>query len=145
MTKQNKLKSEDKRRQSQMEDILEFCVELSAKLIGCGANLERVQLAVQRICESYDLTEVSMELLSTYCSIGARDPEGRYASRQINITENSIHLERLKNLNRLSYDVVEHHPLPERLNKMLEDALQTTEDYRPGTVLCFQIAAMSCL
>ena len=33
-----------------IEDILDFCVELSRRMIISGANLERVSLAVERIC-----------------------------------------------------------------------------------------------
>ena len=34
------------------ELVLEFCVELSRRMIVSGANLERVQLAVDRICHA---------------------------------------------------------------------------------------------
>ena len=35
------------------EPVLEFCVELSRRMIVSGANLERVQLAAERICHAY--------------------------------------------------------------------------------------------
>ena len=61
-----------------IEDILDFCVELSRRMIISGANLERVSLAVERICRTYQLTDTSLFLLSTHIILSARD-EAQFA------------------------------------------------------------------
>lgn len=129
---------------SQIECVLDFCVDLSRRMIVSGANLERVKLAVERICHAYKLHDISISLLSTYISLAARDAEGRYASRQGSIPAAGIQLEQLKNLNRLSYYVVENHPAPSRLNTLLEEVM-VVKDYSDWVVLLAQICAMSCL
>lgn len=129
---------------SKSELVLEFCVELSRRMILSGANLERVQLAIERICHAYGLTDVSLFLLSNNVSLSAMDAEGRFAARQCTIPPAGIHLDRLKKLNRLSYTVVNETPEPERLYLLLNEASQVKE-YPDWMVLLAQIFAMSCL
>ncbi len=130
--------------QKKSETVLEFCVELSRRMILSGANLERVQLAVERICHAYGFTDTSIFLLSTHISLSAMDTDGQYVSRQRSIPPAGIHLDRLKRLNRLCYVVASTHPAPDKLPKLLEKATEGKE--RPDwQILLAQIAALSCL
>ena len=133
-----------KHKQTASEDIIDFCVQLSRKMIESGANIERVQLANERILGAYDFSDISLYLLSGHVSIGARDRNDIYYSRQTSIPAAGIHLERLKRLNRLSFSVTANKPSPRRLMKMLEEACQTRE-YKDITILISQTVAMSCL
>lgn len=130
--------------QSDQELVLEFCVELSRRMILSGANLERVQLAVERICSSYEFSEISLFLLSDSLSLSAMDRDGQYAARQCTIPPAGIHLERLRSLNRLSYTVAHTKPAPRLLRQMLLDASEVRE--RPDwQIVIAQIVALSCL
>lgn len=134
----------EKRKQSNLEEILEFCALLGRSMILSGANIERVQLAVDRICHTYEIQDVSLYILTTYISIAGRDGEGRYAQRQVNIPPAGINLNRLKKLNRLSYSVTSSHPAPERLKKMLSDA-EKVSDYPDWAILLAQMGGMVSL
>ena len=133
-----------KHEQTRLENILDFCVDLSRRMVVSGANLERVSLAVDRICHAYGLHDVSLYLLSSYISLSARDETGKYATRQGSIPPSSIHLEQLKKLNRLSFAVAEQTPGAGRLKKMLSEAT-AVKGYPDWLVLLAQIAAMCCL
>ena len=51
------------------EMVLDFCVELSRRMIMSGANVERVNLAVDRVCSTYELDDVSgFNLLPIFAS-----------------------------------------------------------------------------
>ena len=113
-------------------------------MILSGANLERVDLAMELICRAYGLSEVSVFLLSSHISISAKDGSGSYESRQVTIPQASIQLEKLKRLNRLSYTVVADTPPAEKLSAMLEEACRARE-YKEGTILAGRMAAMICL
>ena len=134
----------DRKEQHRIELVLDFCEELSRRMILSGANIERVQLAIASICHAYRLTDVSVYLLTNYISLSARDEDGRYVSRSCSIPPAGIHLQRLRQLNKLSYAVARQKPLPERLKKMLEEA-QAVPEYPDWLVLIAQIAAMLCL
>ena len=127
-----------------IEEILIFCVNLSREMITCGANLERVHLAIEFICRAYGLKDVSIFLLSSHISLSAYDKNGKYACRQASIPAAGINLEKLKNLNQLSYKVVEITPTSKVLETMLERALQT-KNYSDSIVLFARISAMLCL
>lgn len=126
------------------EMVLDFCVELGHRMILSGANVERVHLAIERVCSPYELNDVSIFLLPTYISVSAKDRSGYCAVRQASIPAGSINLTRLMSLNRLSYTVKEQRPSPDRLAALLEKA-SDTKDYRDPVVLFGQICAMSCL
>ena len=126
------------------EMVLDFCVELSRRMIMSGANVERVNLAVDRVCSTYELDDVSIFLLPTYVSVSARDRSGYSAVRQASIPAGGINLTRLMSLNRLSYRVKEQRPSPDTLGSLLEKS-SGTRDYPDPVVLLGQICAMSCL
>ena len=130
--------------QRPIEDILDFCVELSRRMISCGANIERVSLAVERICKTYRLTDTSLFLLSTNVILSARDSSGFYASRQLTIPPAVIDLTKLNSLNQLCYTVVSAKPSPQKLKALLDKA-SDTKDYSDRIVLLAQVAALSCL
>ena len=90
--------------------ILDFCKELGKQMIVSGANIERVNLSIERICHAYELHDVTCANLSTRISISAKDQDKRYASRQTDVPPQVINLEKLKKLNNLSYFVKENTP-----------------------------------
>jgi len=133
-----------KAKEPDIEQVLEFTVSLSRDMILSGANLERVELAVSRICSSYGLIELSIFLLSTHMSIAAKTQSGVYASRQITIPPAGIHLSRLRSLNRLSYRVCQECPPTSTLMHLLEEA-EIVPEYPDFIILLGQIIGMLCL
>ena len=134
------------KKKTDCELVLEFCVELSRLMIVSGANLERVQLAIEYIFNAYGYPDFSLYLLNNYISLSVTDSEGAYCSRQSVIAPTVIHLERLKRLNDLSFQAAREKPSPKRLRTMLNEALKVKE--RPdwqillGRVLAFSSLGM---
>lgn len=137
-------KTHTMREKRESEIILEFCVELCRRMILSGANLERVQLAVERICRAYGLEEVDLFLLSHRVSLSVVDADGEFVLRQCTIPPAGIQLEQLQQLNRLSFEVVKERPEPKRLYKLLDQATEVAD--RPDwQILLAQIGALCCL
>ena len=90
--------------------ILDFCKELGKQMIVSGANIERVNHCIERICHAYGLHDVTCANLSTRISISAKDENKLYAHRQTDVPPQAINLERLKKLNNLSYQVSNNTP-----------------------------------
>ncbi|MBQ3290842.1 MAG: threonine/serine exporter family protein [Mogibacterium sp.] len=124
--------------------VLEFCVNLARCMVISGANLERVDLTMTLICRAYGFTDVSIFLLSSHISLSAKDPAGNYFSRQVTILPASIHLERLKRLNRLSYTVVNEKPQASELHAMLDEAWRARE-YSEAALTAGQVGAIASL
>lgn len=126
------------------EYVLDFSVKLAREMLAVGANLERVRLSIAKICHAYNLDDVSMYTLNTFVSVSAKDRATQgYYQRQVSITIGDLNLERLKDLNNLSYKVVKEAPNANELDGMLSSV---NNDIYPWwvTLLAF-LLSMACL
>ena len=131
-------------KESRKPTVLDFCVEFGRQMILSGANLERVQVELERICMEYHIEDFSLFLLSTHMSISGRDEEGEYICRQVSIPPMNIHLGRLKKLNRMYFKAIEEKPEPEVLMQWLEEA-KSTKGYPWWVINLAQICALCCV
>ena len=108
------------------------------------ANLERVRLTILKICHAYDLQDVSLYSLNTFLSISALDPKtGSYHQRQVSIVIGDLNLERLRDLNDLSYKVVKEVPNVSTLDSLLDEV--KNDVYPWWIILLGFLLAMACL
>ena len=101
--------------------ILDFCKELGKQMIASGANIERVNLSIERICHAYGLHDVTCANLTSRISISAKDENKLYAHRQTDVPPQNINLEKLKKLNNLAFDVCKDKPKEETLYDLLHN------------------------
>lgn len=109
-----------------IEYILDFTVHLGREMLFAGANLERVNETMERVCKAYGLHEVSIFSLSTTISISAKDAEGETKSRQVSVPGAAIHLDKLRKLNNLARKVCGENPNPTNLQDMLYEAVMVS-------------------
>ena len=83
------------------EKVLNFMVALCREMLESGANLERVNISMRRICKCYHLHRISMIYTGSVISVSVYDEQGRSYVRQVNIPYTGIHLYRLGRLNLL--------------------------------------------
>ena len=102
-----------------IEYVLDFCKELGKQMIASGANIERVNLSIERICHAYGLHDVTCANLTSRISISAKDENKRYAHRQTDVPPQTINLEKLKKLNNLAFDVCKEKPKEDTLYDLL--------------------------
>ncbi len=103
--------------------IVDFAARLGREQLFAGANLERANDTMERVCKAYGLHEISVFSLSTIISLSATSLEGETHTRQIKVPGASIHLEKLRQLNDLAHKVCNETPNPEKLRDMLYEAL----------------------
>ena len=122
--------------------VLDFCKELGKQMIVSGANIERVNHCIERVCHAYGLHDVTCANLSTRISISAKDEEKTYAHRQTDVPPQVINLERLKKLNNLSFEVVRTTPDEKTLYDLLHGV--TSNDF-PWWIMMigFMVAMMA--
>ena len=126
-----------------IEYILDFCKELGKEMIVSGANIERVNLCIERICHGYGLHDVTCANLTTRISISAKDENKRYAHRQTDVPPQVINLERLKKLNNLSFEVREKLPDVTTLYDLLHSV--KTNDFPWWVMMIGFMVAMAAL
>ena len=122
--------------------ILDFCKELGKQMIASGANIERVDHCIERVCHSYGLHDVTCANLTTRISISAKDENKDYAHRQTDVPPQNINLEKLKKLNNLSYQVCIEKPKEETLYDLLH-SVKTNDFPWWAIMLGFMVAMMA--
>ena len=123
--------------------ILDFCKELGKQMIASGANIERVNLSIQRICHAYGLHDVTCANLTTRISISAKDENKHYAHRQTNVPPQVFNLERLKKLNNLSFEIQEKTPDVTTLSDLLHSV--KSNDFPWWVMMVGYLVAMAAL
>ena len=124
--------------------IVDFAAHLGREQLSAGANLERANDTMERVCKAYGLHEVSVFSLSTIISLSATSLDGDTHTRQVKVPGMSIHLEKLRQLNDLAHNVCDNTPSPDKLQDMLYEALMVRSYSAWGEMLGFVIA-ISCL
>ena len=127
-----------------VEYILDFAANMGCRMLTVGANLERVNDTMYRICDSYHLSSISIFSLSKMISVSAKSPEGMVGVRQISIQNVEKHMEKLNQLNQLSRKVCSETPPPEKLSELLDDA-EKVNDYSRGIIVLGYIIAMTSI
>jgi uncharacterized membrane protein YjjP (DUF1212 family) len=112
-------------------------------MIVSGANIERVNMTIERICHAYGLHDVTCANLSTRISISAKDEQKHYASRQTDVPPQALNLERLKKLYNLSFIVTEQLPEESTLHDLLKQV--KSNDFPWWVIMIGFIVAMAML
>ena len=123
--------------------ILDFCNELGKEMIVSGANIERVDMCIERICHAYGLHDVTCANLTTRISISAKNEKKDYAHRQTDVHPQIFNLERLKKLKNLSYFVSENTPDVTTLYDLLHGV--KTNDFPWWVIMIGYLVAMAGL
>ncbi|MCD7834899.1 MAG: threonine/serine exporter family protein [Lachnospiraceae bacterium] len=130
---------------NEAEYILDFALKLSEKMLISGANLERVNDTVYRICDSYGCDDVHFFSLNCYLTLSLKDADGKRVTGQRCIRSGmDTHLENLSRLNQLSREICAKKPDPVNLEGLLEEAVNS-KGYSVRTRLMGYLLAMSCL
>ncbi len=128
-----------------VEYILDFAASLGGRMLAVGANLERVNDTMYRICRSYRLTSISIFSLSSIIIISAKSAEEPVlaGTRQVSVPLAAKHLEKLNRFNQLSRRVCAETPPPEKLSGLLTESEHTDDYSLPAIVIGYLIAMTS--
>lgn len=118
-----------------IEYILDFAANLGCKMLAVGANLERVNDTMYRICRSYQLNSISIFSLSSLITISAKSESNQTGTRQISVPSVSNHLEKLNRFNQLSRRVCAERPAPKKLAELLAEAENVKKTPLPLIIL----------
>ncbi len=127
-----------------IEYILDFAASLGSKMLSVGANLERVNDTMYRICHSYHLHSISIFSISSLIILGAKSEDDKSGTRQVSIHSTSTHLEKLNRFNQLSRKVCSQTPPPDTLAGLLAEAEQV-KDSPPALIILGHLLSVTTL
>ncbi len=110
-------------------------------MLAVGANLERANDTMYRICQSYQLEGISIFSLSSVIILSARQ-EDLFGTRQVSVPVASKHMEKLNRFNQLSRRICQETPPPETLSGLLAEA-ENVSDYSSLTRILGYLIAMT--
>lgn len=133
----------DNKNKNATEKVLDFTILLCREMMESGANLERVNISIRRICKCYRLKEMGSFYTGSVLSVSVNDETGRSYIRQENVPYTGIHLYRLGRLNLLVHEIINKKPNPDQLIDMLYETLLIKSYSNSVQILGYILAMIS--
>lgn len=126
-----------------LEKVLSVALDLGKGMVKCGAEINRVEETILRICYAYGIrrTEVFSVISMMYATVFSKD--GKTHTQMRRIYSNSVNFRRLENLNALSRKICAEKPDIDEVKKELDSILGDSKNFDAFTLLGYVVAAMS--
>ncbi|MCD8048740.1 MAG: threonine/serine exporter family protein [Clostridia bacterium] len=122
------------------EKLLGVISDLGKQMLMCGAEINRVEDTITRLCESYNLRKAEVFSITSLVLVSAEDEKGRTFSQSRRVTSYVINLYRLEELNALSRTACALRPSAERLAASLDKIVQNSHFSKRLRVLGFVLS-----
>ncbi len=126
-----------------LEQVLSLALDLGKAMVQCGAEINRVEETVLRICYAYGIkkTQVFSVISMVYATVISED--GKTHTQMRRIYSNAPNFRRLENLNSLSRKICAKKPDISEARKELEEILSGKNRFDIFICLGYIIAAMA--
>lgn len=133
----------EEKRKPELESVLSLALDIGKGMVRCGAEINRVEDTVTRICYAYNIkrTEVFSVISMVYATVISED--GKTHTQMRRIYSNSPNFRRLENLNALSRKICRDKPDIDVARLELEQILEDKRRFDIFVCLGHIIAAMS--
>ena len=95
---------------SDVDNIVRIALDIGEGLLKSGAEIHRVENAIQHICKAYGAEHMEVFSIQSLIVTAVRMPDGSYSSQSRRITNISNHLRCLEHYNRLSREICKDTP-----------------------------------
>lgn len=97
------------------EQLLTLAMDIGEKMITCGAEANRVENTIFRICNAYGCQRVDVFSITSFLSTTIQLPDGHFQTQSRRIYSYSNDLDHLEHLNAVSRYICEHTPRYENI------------------------------
>ncbi len=123
------------------EKLLNVIMDLGKEMLMCGAEVNRVEDTVSRLCGAYNLRNAEIFSITSLILVSVKDEGGFSFSLSRRITSYVINLYRLEELNALSRTVCATLPAAEDFATMLDEIIKHSHFSKPLRLLGFVLAS----
>lgn len=123
------------------EKLLNVIMDLGKEMLMCGAEVNRVEDTMLRLCSAYKLHNAEIFSITSLILVSVRDESGSSFSLSRRITTYVINLYRLEELNALSRTVCATLPSPEDFSTMLDEIIKHSHFSKPLRLLGFVLSS----
>lgn len=103
------------------EQLLTLSMDMGEKMIICGAEANRVEDTIRRICLAYGCTKVDVFSITSYLSTTIRLPDGTHDTQTRRIHSYSNNLDKLEYLNAISRHICNNTPAYNNIETEITD------------------------
>ena len=111
----------EKNRNADTESILSLAMDIGKSMIKCGAEIDRVEETIIRICHAYGMKKTEVFSIVSMINVTTVDPDGHAFTQSRRVYSYSTNLGRLERLNSLSRRICSEALEVDRAREILEE------------------------
>lgn len=123
------------------DGILRIAMDIAEGLLTSGAEIHRVELALETICRAYGAAHVEVFCINSLMLASLRMPDQSYTSQTRRIKQVSTHLSRLERYNTLSRQICRDVPPIAEVDRMIREIKQAKPYSRILVLLGYMLAS----
>ena len=123
------------------ENLLTVIMNLGKEMLMCGAEVNRVEDTMARICAAYELENAEIFSITSLILVTVRDKNGASFAQSRRISSYVSNFYRLEELNALSRTVCKTTPSPEDFQVMLDEIIKHSHYSRFLRLLGFMLTS----
>ncbi len=109
---------------SRTENILTVIMNLGKEMLMCGAEVNRVEDTISRLCNAYNLEDSEIFSITSLILVTVKDEDGKSFAQSRRVTSYVFNFYRLEELNALSRTVCQSTPEAEDFQVMLDEIIK---------------------
>lgn len=127
----------------QTEKVLSLALEIGKSMVQCGAEINRVEETVKRICFAYGISRTEVFSIISMVYATAIEKDGKTHTQMRRILSYAPNFDRLEQLNALSRKMCSQKPDVEAAAEEFRSIFVKKKRFRPTVCLGYIIAAMA--
>lgn len=124
------------------EKVLSFALDLGKSMVQCGAEINRVEETVKRVCFAYGMSSTHVFSIISMIYATVIEKNGKTHTQMRRIYSYAPNFDRLEHLNSLSRKICKEVPDIDKAAQELESLFVKKNPFRPTVCLGYIIAAM---
>lgn len=112
------------------EKLLQGILDIGEEMVTCGAEVNRVEDSIMRMCHAYGMTRVNVFIITSNIQVTLEAPDGNIITQIRRMVKFSVNFDRLDYLNSLSRYVCSKKPDVDELQRRLDEVLNRPKQSR---------------
>ena len=109
--------------------VLQGILDIGEEMVVCGAEVNRVEDSIYRMCESYGADRINVFIITSNIQVTMEAPDGRILTHIRRIVRYDANFDRLDFLNDLSRYICANRPEPAALQQKFEEVMNRPKQH----------------
>lgn len=104
----------------QCEQFLEYVLDITSRMVECGAEARRVENTALYLTEAYGFELRCANAINSKVDVSVKSPDGEHFTQSVRVLSTGTDLGKLERLNALARKICDEKPSPEEIGALLE-------------------------